>query len=152
MTLANDSEDRLSIVDYRVFSVQESGLSLLGGFDNLEGEDGKSLTLPLNLDGGEAKKVFVRAGFMVPVAVARVIEQLPDFKSRTLTTMPLKSIENVLAAAGLSPLGDTVQPMLDEGKVMGWSFPNTPKRAMAVLHVKTGRGSEFDRHMGYPSD
>jgi hypothetical protein len=150
VTLANDSENRLSIVDYRVFSVQEGGLAWFGGFENLEADDGKPLSLPLNLDGGEARKIIVRAGFPVPAAVAHVIGQMPEFKSLALGSVSIGALQHALAAAGLDYLGNTVQPMITEGKVTGWSYPSSLKRATAVLHIQTGRGSVFDGTMSYP--
>ncbi len=148
VTLANDSEDRLSIVDYRVFS--GDGLAWFGSFQNLEAEDGKPLSLPLNLDGGEARKVIVRAGFPVPAAVAHVIGQMPEFKSLALGSVSIGALQHVLAAAGLDYVGNTVQPMITDGKVTGWSYPSSLKHVTAVLNIETGRGSVFNGNMSYP--
>jgi hypothetical protein len=150
VTLANDSENRLSIVDYRVFSVEEGGLAWFGGFQNLETEDGKPLSVPLNLDGGEARKVIVRAGFPVPAAVAHVIGQMREFKSLALGSVSIGALQHVLAAAGLDYVGNTVQPIISDGKVSGWAYPSSLKRATAVLHIETGRGSVFNGNMSYP--
>jgi hypothetical protein len=137
-------------VDYRVFSDQEGVLAWFLGFQNLEAEDGKPLSLPLNLDGGEARKVIVRAGFAVPAAVAHVIGQMPEFKSHALGSVSIGEVQHVLAVAGLDFIGNTVQPMIVVGQVSGWSYPSSLKRATAVLHLTTGRSSEFNGSMSYP--
>lgn len=149
--LANDSEDRLSIIKYRVFSVQHGQLAWFGGFRNLEGEDGKPISPPLILNGGEARRVIVRAGFPVPAAVARVIGRMPEFKSAAHAPVSLGRVQHALAAAGLDYIGNSVQRMFYEGKLFGWALSPGARKAVAVLHVETGRGNEFSKTMSYPS-
>jgi hypothetical protein len=89
VTLANESENRLSIVNQRVFDIQDGNTAWIGGFQNLEAANGIPLALPITLDGGEAREIFVRGAVMVPPAVAHAIAQIPQFQDHTLGSLPL---------------------------------------------------------------
>ncbi|MBV8525052.1 MAG: hypothetical protein JOY71_23510 [Acetobacteraceae bacterium] len=152
VTLANESESRLSIIDYRILSIQERGMGEIGGFHNLESADGSPLSLPLSLDGGEAKEIVVRAGIILPPAVAHAITQLPEYQSHTLSKLPLSAVQHALAMKKMDFVGNTVQPMLVDGKVTGFSIPPPIKRSVNLLVLTTGRGATFSARMAYPPE
>jgi hypothetical protein len=152
VTLANESENRLSIVDQRVFDIQDGNTTWIGGFQNLEGANGVPLALPITLDGGEAREIFVRGAVMVPPAVARAISQMPEFQNHTLGSLPLASIQRALAMANLDFIGNKVDPMIVDGKFSGFSISPPVKGVVNVLTLTTGRSATFSARMTYPPD
>jgi hypothetical protein len=127
VTLANESENRLSIVDQRVLNIQDGKTNLLGGFQNLETANGVPLQLPIALDGGEAKEIFVRGGVMVPRAVAQTIAQMPEFKNHTLGSLPLEAVQRALAIAGLDFVGKQGRADYRQRKLHGFLDINPAK-------------------------
>jgi hypothetical protein len=152
VTLANDSENRLSIVDARVLDIQSGRTVLIGGFQNFEAGGGVPLGLPIILDGGEAKEIFVRGAVMVPPAVARVISQMPEYQNHTLDKIPLASVQRALAMANLDFLGNRVEPTIINGKYSGFSISPPVKGVVDVLTLTTGRGATFSVRMTYPPE
>jgi hypothetical protein len=150
VTLANESENRLSIVDYEVFDILDGKRVWIGGFRNLEAVDGTPLSLPITLDGGEAREIIVRSPIMVPPAVAHAIAQLPEYQGHALASLTLSAIQRALAAAKLDFMGNQVEPMIIDGQVTGWSIPPPFKSALSELVLTTGRGATFNMRMGYP--
>lgn len=150
VTLSNDSENRLSIVDHRVFNLQDGRKAWIGGFQTLEAADGKPIQLPITLDGGEAKKIFVRGGIWVPAAVARAIAEMPEFQNHTLGAVPLASVQRALAKKNLDFIGNTVDPTIIDGKYRGFSILPPVKGVVNVLTLATGRGMTFSTRMTYP--
>jgi hypothetical protein len=152
VTLANQSENRLSIVDQRVFDIQDGKTAWIGGFQNLEAANGTPLALPMTLDGGEAREIFVRGAVMVPPAVAHAIAQMPEFQNHTLGSLPLASVQRALAMANLDFIGNKVDPTIIDGKYLGFSMSPPVKGVVNVLTVTTGRGATFSARMTYPPD
>jgi hypothetical protein len=152
VTLANESENRLSIVDQRIFDIQDGNTSWIGGFQNLELANGTPLGLPITLDGGEAREIFVRGGVMVPPAVAHAIAQMPEFVNHTLGALPLASVQRALAIANLDFIGNKVDPTIMDGKYTGFSISPPMKGVVNVLTLTTGRGVTFSTRMTYPPD
>ncbi len=152
VTLANESESRLSIVDQRVFDLQDGKTAWLGGFQNLEAADGVPLHLPITLDGGEAKEIYVRGGIMVPRAVAQAIAQMPEFQNHTLSSLPLEAVQRTLAVSKLDFLGNKVEPIIIDEHYMGFSITTPLKGVVNVLTLTTGRGATFSTRMTYPLD
>jgi hypothetical protein len=148
--LANDSEDRLSIVGYRISNIVDGKRVSLLGFQNLESADGRPLPLPISLDGGEAKQIIVRSGVTVPAAVAEAIAQLPQYKTHSLASLPLIAVQRDLAAEKLDFIGNKVEPLVTGRQLKGWSFPPHFKTSVSVLTVTTGRGAPFSATMTYP--
>lgn len=151
-TLANESENRLSIVDQRILDIQDGDTMLIGGFHNLEAARGTPLPLPIILDAGEAKEIFVRGGVIVPSMVAHVIAEMPEFRNHTLGSLPLASVQHTLATAKLDFLGNKVDPTVVDGKYMGFSISPPFKRVINVLTLTTGRGATFSARMTYPPE
>jgi hypothetical protein len=147
VTLANDSEDRLSIVKYRVFNIVDGKPAWIGGFQNLESADGRQLSLPISLD---AKQIIVRSPVMVPAEVAQAIAQLPQYTTHSLASLPLGAIQRDLVAKKLDFIGNKVEPIITDGQITGWSIPPPFKTSVSVLAVKTGRGATFSATMTYP--
>lgn len=152
VTLANESENRLSIVDQRVFDIQDGNAAWIGGFQNLEAANGIPLALPITLDGGEAREIFVRGAVMVPPAVAHAIAQMPQFQDHTLGSLPLASVQRTLAIANLDFIGNKVDPTMIDGKYSGFSISPPVKGVVNVLTLTTGRGATFSARMTYPPD
>ena len=152
VTLANESENRLSIVDQRVFDIQDGNTAWIGGFQNLEAANGIPLALPITLDGGEAREIFVRGAVMVPPAVAHAIAQMPQFQDHTLGSLPLASVQRTLAMANLDFIGNKVDPTIIDGKYSGFSISPPVKGVVNVLALTTGRGATFSARMIYPPD
>jgi hypothetical protein len=154
VTLANESENRLSIVEQRIFDIQDGNTAWLGGFQNLEAANGVPLQLPITLDGGEAKEIFVRGGVMVPREVAQKIAQMPEFQNHTLGSVPLEAVRRTLAMARVDFIGNTVEPTIIDGQYMGFSLSIPPplKGVVNVLTLTTGRGATFSTRMTYPPD
>ena len=155
VTLANESENRLSIVDQRVFDIQDGDTAWIGGFQNLEAANGIPLALPIILDGGEAREIFVRGAVMVPSDVAHAIAQMPEFKNHTLSSVPLASVQRALAMANLDFIGNKVNPTIIDGKYTGFSVSPPLKgvvRVVSVLTLTTGRGATFSARTTYPPD
>jgi hypothetical protein len=150
VTLANESEKRLSIVDQRIFDIQDGNIGLIGGFRNLEAANGIPLSLPITLDGGEAREIFVRGGVMVPPTVARAIAQMPEFQNHTLGSLPLASVQRALAMVNMDFIGNKVEPTIIDGKYMGFSISPPMKGVVNVLTLTTGRGATFSTRMTYP--
>ncbi len=152
VTLANESENRVSVVDYRIFDIQEGNTSWIGGFQNLEAANGIPLTLPVTLDGGEAKEIFVRGGVMVPPAVASAIAKMPEFQDHTFGSLPLGSVQRALAMEGLDFIGNKVDPIVINGRYSGFSESHQIRGVVNVLTLTTGRGATFSVRMTYPPD
>ena len=152
VTLANESENRLSIVEQRVFNIQDGHTAWIGGFQNLEGANGIPLALPITLDGGEAREIFVRGPVMVPAAVAHAIAQMPEFQNHALGSLPLASVQRTLAMANLDFIGNKVDPTIIDGKYSGFSISPPVKGVVSVLTLTTGRGAIFSARMTYPPD
>jgi hypothetical protein len=152
VTLANESENRLSIVDQRVFDIQNGNTAWIGGFQNLEAANGIPLALPITLDGGEAREIFVRGAVMVPPVVAHAIAQMPEFQNHTLGSLPLASVQRALATANLDFIGNKVDPTIIDGKYSGFSISPPLKGVVNVLTLTTGRGATFSARMTYPPE
>lgn len=152
VTLANESESRLSIVDQRVFDIQDGNTAWIGSFQNLEAANGIPLALPITLDGGEAKQLFVRGAVMVPPAVAHAIAQMPEFQNHTLGSLPLASVQRALAMANMDFIGNKVDPTIIDGKYSGFSISPPVKGVVNVLTLTTGRSAIFSARMTYPPD
>jgi hypothetical protein len=152
VTLANVSENRLSVVDQQIFDIQDGNTGLIGGFQNLEAENGVPLALPITLDRGEARDIFVRGAIMVPTAVARAIAKMPEFQNHTLGSLPLATVQRALALANLDFIGNKVDPTIIDGKYMGFSISTPLKGVVNVLTLTTGRGTTFNARMTYPQD
>jgi hypothetical protein len=152
VTLSNESENRLSIVDYRVYDIQDGNTAWIGGFRNLEAENGKALALPMTLDGGEAREIFVRGGVIVPAGVAHAIARMPEFQNHTLGSLPIDSVQRALAMANLDFIGNKVEPTVINGKYSGFSISPPVKGVVNVLTLTTGRGATFTARMTYPPE
>lgn len=152
VTLANESENRLSIVDQRIFDIQDGKTGWIGGFQNLEAADGVPLALPITLNGGEAREIFVRGGVMISATVAHAITQMPEFQNHSLGSLPLGSVQRALAMAHLDFIGNKVDPTIIDGKYAGFSISPPVKGVVNVLTLTTGRGATFSTRMTYPPD
>lgn len=152
VTLANESENRLSIVAQKILDIQDGTTAWIGGFQNLESENGVSLPLPISLDGGEAREIFVRGAIMVPPAVSQAIAAMPEFQNHTLNKLPLATVQQVLALQKLDFIGNKVEPNILEGRYSGFSISPPIKGVVNVLTLTTGRGALFSVRLTYPPD
>lgn len=150
VTLVNGSENRLSIVDQRIFDIQDGNTTWIGGFQTLETANGIPLALPIAIDGGGAREIFVRGAVIVPPAVAHAIAEMPEFQNNTLGSLPLASVQRALAMAKLDFIGNKVDPQVVDGRDSGFSISPPLKGVVNVLTLTTGRGAAFSAHMTYP--
>lgn len=152
VTLANGSENRLSIVDYKLVGIEDAGMVQLGPFQNFEAMDGTPLGLPLTLDGGEAKEIIVRAGIKLPPYIVHAIAQMPEYQNHNLDKMSIDAVQRSLALAKMDIVGNAVDPMLVDGKLLGFSIQSPFKRAVNLLVLTTGRGTNFHATLTYPPE
>jgi hypothetical protein len=138
VTLSNKSEVRLSIVGYQVVEVlRNNSTEEIPSYQHLETVDGKPLSLPINLDGGEAKQILVRAPTSVP-SVVTAIAQMPEYKrykSGSSSSLSLRKAGEILFAAGMDILGNRI-PHKSGDKIRS--------RTM-LLSMTTGRGVTFNQ-------
>jgi len=140
VTLSNRSENRLSIVDYHVVEVLgDNSTEEISPYQHLETVEGKPLSLPINLDGGEGRQILVRALINVPPSVAEAITKIPEYKGDPTGLLSLRKVEEALAAADMDILGN--------------KLPYTPPhRGMGrtnLLSMITGRGGTFNQSLTY---
>ena len=150
ITLANESENKLSIVEQRVFSLRDGNKVWFGNFQDLETANGVPIQLPITLDGGEAREILVRGGVMVPREVAQAIAHMPEFESHTLAALPLATVQQKLAMAKLDFIGNKVEPIIVNGQYLGFSITTPWIEMVNVLTLTTGRGATFSTRMTYP--
>jgi hypothetical protein len=140
VTLANNSEDPISIIEYHVSEVlNRSTTQEFPGYQLLAESDGKPLALPINIDGGKARLILVRAPTEIPLDVERVIMQMPEYKDQARVSLSLGAVERAVEGSGLD-LGGNKRPLL-AGQ---WS-----QDPMSIFSVMTGRGARFSQQLIY---
>jgi len=144
--IANGSEDRLSIIQANWKRLLPSAAVVLG-FD-FATPDGKALSFPLNLDGGEGKQIMVRATILVTSDVADINRKIGEAQSHP---QPLHDVQLQIASAGLDTLGNKVNPVKNGANVIGWRWESTYRSEVDLLTFSTGRGGTFSGTLAYPS-
>jgi hypothetical protein len=151
VTLSNRSENRLSLVDGRVSSVNNQGaISWTSGFTSVENIDGTPFNSPVALNGGEAKQFLVRAPVQVPASVVQVLDDLPGTNGKPLAGMSLNQVGFALARRRLDYLGDSIDVDLDGRKIVGWQLKPPYKSTTNVWEIQTGRGAKFIAFLVWP--
>jgi hypothetical protein len=149
ITISNLSDIRASIVDYRVFNLQNGNLGVLTGFHNLENTDGSPVSLPITLNGGETKDIVVRAPVFVPAAVARIIR--PEYEGHIVVPLSVGELAKTLAMSGTDFLGNNVAGQkYTDGRLVIWAIEPPFKRAPNAVRFVTARGSVVVGKLDYP--
>jgi hypothetical protein len=147
VTLSNRSENKLSLITGRVYSLYAQGPVSweMWGFNSVENIDGTPFNFPITLDGGEAKRVLVRAPVQVPPSVAQVLDNL------VTKGMSLQQVGFALTQRRLNYLGDPVDVVLDhDGKIVSAQLTPPYKSITSVWEIQTGRGTKFLTSLVYP--
>jgi hypothetical protein len=107
VTIASDSEDTLSLVDFQIGVVPPSDITLDSNEskDKLTNRNGEPVYLPINLEAKKAQALIVRASLNVPPAVAQLIEKLPSYNAQAPKLLTFTGIEQELANSGIDILG-----------------------------------------------
>lgn len=125
VTVASNSEDPLSLVDFEIGVIPPSDITLdsNNSKDNLTSTNGKPVHLPIYLEAKKAQALIVRASLQVPRAVAQVVEKLPGYNAQGYTFPTFTSIEQELAKSGIDILGgklpDGCSPYIDDDTCTG---------------------------------
>ncbi|WP_143059933.1 hypothetical protein [Burkholderia contaminans] len=151
VTIANQSEGRLSIVNQDLSNIVQGKPTFLGGqFDNLETVDGQRLSLPIMLDGGEARTIIVRAPTMVSEKVAPLVWKLLTAQEGEQKPRALKVGEllHALRQERTDVMGNTLDPLADG--IDAWTYRNPISYADSVFKVVTARGTVSTVEMTEP--
>ncbi len=150
MIITNGSENRLTIVDASWRRVLPSAAEILG-FEFVTPNDGQPLSFPVNLDGGEGKKIIVRAVVLLTSDVADVNRAIGESQPQPPKPYSLREVQLRIAAAGLDILGNKVNPVWNGKSVIAWRWDAAFRPEVDLLTLKTGRGGAFSTTLTYPS-
>lgn len=151
VTIANQSEDRLSIVNQDLSNIVQGKPTFVGGkFDNLETVDGQHLSLPIMLDGGEARTIIVRAPTMISEKVAPLVWKLLTAQGGEQEPKALKVSELMqeLRQERTDVMGNDLEPIASG--VDAWTYRNPISYADSVFRVETARGTVSTVEMTEP--
>jgi hypothetical protein len=152
VTISNKSENRVSILETAIFSVDKEGNSSQAGFGFHTTEEiaGGSVRYPVTLEGGAAHQFLVRAPVWLPASVSSIIDELFRTLKKPVSELSLKEVEDAVAEHNLDILGDSIEVVRDGGKISGWSLPRGFKTISAIWQIETGRGGRFRVVMHWP--
>ncbi|RQS86455.1 hypothetical protein DF048_31940 [Burkholderia seminalis] len=158
VTIANQSEDRLSIVNQDLSNIVHGKRTFVGGkFDNLETVDGQHISLPIMLDGGEARTVIVRAPTMISEKVAPLVWKLLTAQGgeQKPKTLKVSELLQELRQERTDLMGNDLEPIANG--VDAWAYRNPISYADTLFKVVTARGTvstvemtEPERPLGEP--
>ncbi|KAF5418535.1 MAG: hypothetical protein C5S49_01630 [Candidatus Methanogaster sp.] len=140
--LVNNGKVPISIVDYDLQQIAEgypiTYYSYMDG--GLFDSSGKPLQLPLDIDSKKSYRFFVKVGVAVHPKAYELI-------SKNFTSQKKISIEELisyLARNRVDFYGNTVDPQIDHGNLLGFSVPMKNRREQIFfINFKTSRGNYF---------
>lgn len=142
---SNASEDKTSIVSDEVqYTIKDGTFESFSGYNKLEDVDGKSVELPIILDGGEARLLIVRSLVPVPNSIAEILNK--ELK-QPINKLKFSDADDILVAHHLDFFGNQIASFNANGvqtSIAKLSQTNTPK---SLLSIKTGRGARFQQFL-----
>ncbi|WP_155641250.1 hypothetical protein [Burkholderia cepacia] len=145
VTIANGSENRLSLVNYQIRSVGRSNQETNLPGSALETVDGEPLSLPMSLDGGEAKRIRVRSSVPIDGAVNSAIRQImnPREQGKSSLAVPPNMRELSIALARLAHVdiaGNPLENIAEDDNTVRWTWQEPANYLRSIIRVQTGRG------------
>jgi hypothetical protein len=147
VTVTNRIETRTAIVNHQAFFVLPRGLSFYSGFTEIEDDQGRPITFPIVLDGGDAKSYMMRVPVPVPESVVKIIESVPGLSSARSSRLIV--LKNAASKENVDIVGNQVEVRGNIGnEVISWKPGfNT---AVGRINFTTGRGNIFSATLRYP--
>jgi hypothetical protein len=145
VTIKNVSEDKTSVTAYSTSDINGT-IAHWDGLHTLELPNGG---LPLVLDGGDSKSFLVRVPVKTPASVTQLITAFVAPKVKSGGNLKLSDVVDELAKRGLDVLGNSVTPIIADGKVRGMQWTPDAKGATGILAVTSVRG-HFQTLMAWP--
>ena len=142
MTGTASAASRVTIVDFSSIGPVDSA------FTDVMNWEGRTLTTPINLEGGEARTLVARIGVPITDALLKLIN---DAIKRHDTTNTLSDVASKAAQAKLDILGNPVS-VEEMGPVYAIVFPSDYKKTIVTFRVRTGRDNVFETQLTYPSN
>jgi hypothetical protein len=154
--VANQSTARISIVDFAseleaphpLLPADKLKLPLPLSPFGVRTDNGKELTTPLVLDGGEARAITVS----IPVSGTPLLEKLvKDFvEAPKAPDYSLMDFAYYAAQNNLDVLGNPVEKRSAGDFLIVVKFPTSYKGTTVPLRLKTGRGNTFSTELRFP--
>lgn len=139
--LVNNGKAPLSIVDYDLQQIAEGypiKYSSMGG--RLFDSSGKQLQLPLDIDSKKSYRFFVKVGVAVHPKAYELISK--NFTSQN--KISIQELTSYLARNRMDFYGNTVDPNIDQGNLLGFSVPmKNRKEQIFFINFKTSRGNYY---------
>jgi hypothetical protein len=149
VTITNQSEDKLSIVSHKAFSVgRKAGLNYMSGFREVEDQAGNEIPFPLTLDGGEAKAVYVRVGFLI--SDPKEAGLIQAFLRGRPTPAAMAELQQYLVEHNIDLADNSLSVRHIDEKNSVWSIVGPTKYDEAGIRFITGRKSVMVATMSYP--
>jgi hypothetical protein len=139
--LVNNGKMSLSIVDYDLQQIAE-GYPIKYPYMNghLFDSSGKQLQLPLDINSKKSYRLFVKVGVTIfPKAYELISKNFTSQKK-----ISIQELTSYLARNHIDFYGNTVNPYIDQGNLLGFSVPmKNRKEQIFFINFKTSRGNYF---------
>lgn len=137
----NNGKRPISIVDYDLQQIAEGYPIKYSYMDGrLFDSSGKQLQLPLDIDSKKSYRFFVKVGVAVHPKAYELISK--NFTSQK--KISIQELTSYLARNRVDFYGNTVDPYIDQGNLLGFSVPMKNRRGQIFfINFKTSRGNYF---------
>ncbi|WP_321916692.1 hypothetical protein [Paraburkholderia sp. J11-2] len=144
VTIANSSENRMSVVNYQMDTMRNANGDYnvsASSIQELSTIDGKPLALPINLDGGEAKRILVESPVVIDGAVNAAVRAIIFPLGKKSRPSTIDELQRALATtAHVDISGNSLQNVVANGDTLTYSMPSPIKTSKAEITFATGRG------------
>jgi hypothetical protein len=151
VTISNAREDLLTVVAATWENMDSSPGDLLFGKVHILTSDGKPVSIPFSLAGGEGKEIMIQIPVRTSGDVAAALNAMEHHEPAPRL---LSDVEDQLfTRAGLDFAGNKVTATASsEGRVTAWKRERQFTKLTRLVVLKTGRGKLFHVELTYPAD
>lgn len=152
--IINNGEKTMSITDFSVENINKDATLYIshlfdGLFLNFEDFDDNKIELPLIINSGESKKLYIRIGILCSKEASKILEIKNDLSTELFQNgkwINLKEIKEQLAENHIDYFGNKVEITYDNGKIVSIETETKKQQELKVI-FKTGKNTTFERYL-----
>lgn len=148
----NNGEKTMSITD---FSIENKNATLYvshlfdGLFLHFEDFDDNKIELPLIINSGESKKIYMRIGILCSKEASAILEKKNELSSELFQNgkwINPQEIKEQLAENNMDFFGNKVKTEYDDGKIVLMETETKTQPEFKII-FKTGKNTTFERYL-----